>query len=314
MSIKIFFATDIHGSNVCFRKFLNALPIYGADVAILLGDLTGKVMVPVVEGPKGRWQTNLIGNNIVVESPEELARVKQTVENAGYYWVNQTMEEFVDTSADKAKTDALFKRLVLQRLNEWVELANERMAAESHRHRSLYMAAGNDDWSEVDAILNDAGVIQACDMRVVPIDGHEMVTCSWSNPTPWHTPRELPEDELEAMLDGLCAQVHDYEKAIFNFHVPPYGYSLDRCPKLDENLVMAADETIHAGSLGARRMIEKYKPLLGLHGHIHESRSAQRAGRTLMVNPGSEYSEGILRGVVLVLDEGKVKDYAFTAG
>jgi hypothetical protein len=108
--------------------------------------------------------------------------------------------------------------------------------------------------------------------------------------------------------------VKNYETSIFNFHVPPHGYSLDLCPKLDENLTMAADEKIHAGSLGAKRAIEKFQPLLGLHGHIHESRGAQKAGRTLLINPGSEYSEGILKGVILMLDKKKVKDYVFTSG
>jgi hypothetical protein len=63
-----------------------------------------------------------------------------------------------------------------------------------------------------------------------------------------------------------------------------------------------------------RKAIEKFQPLLGLHGHIHESRSAEKIGRTLCVNPGSEYGEGVMRGVVIELEENKVKDYAFTQG
>jgi Icc-related predicted phosphoesterase len=149
---------------------------------------------------------------------------------------------------------------------------------------------------------------------VVEFEGHEMVTSSASNPTPWDTPREMPEDDLEVHLQGLCELVKDYETAIFNFHVPPHGYSLDLCPKLDDTLTMSAEEKIHAGSIGAKKMVEKYQPLLGLFGHIHESRGAQKAGRTLMINPGSEYSEGILKGVIIMLDKKKVKDYVFTSG
>ncbi len=145
-----------------------------------------------------------------------------------------------------------------------------------------------------------------------------MLSSSRSNPTPWDTPREYPEDELATYLEGLCRRFSDspkdYENVIFNFHVPPYGYSLDLCPKLDANMRMAAEEKIHAGSVGAKQVIEKYQPLLGLHGHIHESRGAQKAGRTLMINPGSEYSEGILKGVVVMLEKKKVKDYLFTSG
>ena len=164
------------------------------------------------------------------------------------------------------------------------------------------------------AMIESARNVHPCDDRLVDFDGHQMITTSHSNPTPWDTPRELPEEELLARLEPLCQKVTDYEHAIFNFHVPPHGYALDLAPKLDENLVMAAEEKIHAGSTSVKYLIEKYQPLLGLHGHIHESRGAQKAGRTLLLNPGSEYSEGILKGVVIMFNKGKVKDYVFTSG
>ncbi len=163
-------------------------------------------------------------------------------------------------------------------------------------------------------MIDAAKLIHPCDRRVVEWEGHEMVTSSASNPTPWDTPREMSEEDLEVHLEGLCELVKNYETAIFNFHVPPHGYSLDLCPKLDEELTMSAEEKIHAGSVGAKNMVLKYQPLLGLFGHIHESRGAQKAGRTLMINPGSEYSEGILKGVLIMLDKKKVKDYVFTSG
>jgi Icc-related predicted phosphoesterase len=309
--LKLFFVTDVHGSNVCYRKFLNALPIYGVDIAIMLGDLTGKVLVPLVEKSSSTWECTLMGQHFDIETKEELDKIKKTVENAGYYWVHQTRDEFDATKADPAKIDALFKSLVFKRVEEWLELADERLEGKPYK---MYMAPGNDDWFVIDDMIDKAKLVHPCDNRVIEFDGHEMVTSSWSNPTPWQTPRELPEDELEVKLDALCKQVKNYESAIFNFHVPPHGYSLDLCPKLDENLTMAAEEKIHAGSIGAKHMVEKYQPLLGLFGHIHESRGAQKAGRTLMINPGSEYSEGILKGVIVMLDKKKIKDYVFTSG
>src|SRR5512136_2428452 len=116
------------------------------------------------------------------------------------------------------------------------------------------------------------------------------------------------------MLEALVAQVKNLPNAIFNFHAPPYGYALDLAPELTADLVQAADRKIHVGSRAVARMLEKYHPLLGLHGHIHESRSIQKLGRTTIVNPGSEYSEGILKGVVLILQNGKLSDYVFTSG
>ena len=309
--IKLFFVTDIHGSNVCFRKFLNALPIYGVDVAVLLGDLTGKVLVPLVEKTSSSWECTLMGQHVAIDTEDELGKIKKTIENAGYYWVHQTRDEFEAMRSDPARIDALFKELVLKRVQEWLDLADERLAGKPFQ---MYMAPGNDDWFVIDDMIDAATLIKPCDMRVVEIDKHEMITCSWSNPTPWDTPREGSEAELEAKLEGLCGLVKNHETAIYNFHVPPHGYSLDLCPKLDENLTMAAEEKIHAGSVGAKKVVEKYQPLLGLHGHIHESRGAQKAGRTLLINPGSEYSEGILKGVLIMLDKKKIKDYVFTSG
>ncbi len=194
-------------------------------------------------------------------------------------------------------------------------MADERLAG---KKTIVYICPGNDDWWEIDDMIAQSNSLRPCDDMVVEFAGYTMVSSSRSNPTPWDTPREGPEDELAEYLDGLCRKIgtspKDFENAIFNFHVPPYGYSLDLCPKLDANMRMAAEEKIHAGSVGAKQVIEKYQPLLGLHGHIHESRGAQKAGRTLMINPGSEYSEGILKGVVVMLDKKKIKDYIFTSG
>jgi uncharacterized protein len=313
--LKLFYVTDIHGSNVCYRKFLNALPIYGVDVAVLNGDLLGKVLIPLVEKAGGVRECHLMGQYTAMNTPEEMAAVKKTIENAGYYWVEQTHEEYGAMKDDPAAIDALFKKRAIERIEEWLSLADERLAG---KNTDVYICPGNDDWWEIDGMIERSKSLLPCDDRVVKFGDFEMLSCSRSNPTPWDTPREFPEDELATYLEQLCLKVgsssKDFENVIFNFHVPPYGYSLDLCPKLDANMRMAAEEKIHAGSVGAKQVIEKYQPLLGLHGHIHESRGAQKSGRTLMINPGSEYSEGILKGVVVMLEKKKVKDYVFTSG
>jgi Icc-related predicted phosphoesterase len=309
--IKIFFVTDIHGSNVCYRKFLNALKAYKVDVGILLGDLTGKVLVPLVERAGGGWETTLMGTHTEVNAAEELAELKKTIEMLGYYWVHQTPDEFRTYRDDSGKVDVLFKQLMLARLKEWIALADERLAGTSFK---VYMAPGNDDHLEVDQVIEDSAAIVNCNNRNVMVGNHEMITFSWTNPTPWNTPREKPDEELEPMLEELVAKVQDKKNAIFNFHAPPYGFALDLAPELTKDLIQAADRKIHVGSRAVAKMIEDYQPLLGLHGHIHESRGVQRIRRTTIINPGSEYSEGILKGVVVVLEKGKVKDYVFTSG
>jgi len=309
--IRIFFVTDIHGSNLCYRKYLNALKVYNVDVGILLGDLTGKVLVPLVEKAGGGWETTLMGTHTDINTQEELEKLKKTIELMGYYWVHQTPEEYQEYKGDPKKVDTLFKQLMLTRLKEWIALADERLAGTSYK---VYMAPGNDDHFEVDEVIEDSVAIVNCNEKNVPVGDHEMITFCWANPTPWNTPREKDDEDLEPMLEKLCALVKDPSNAIFNFHAPPWGYSLDLAPELDENLVQAADTKIHVGSKAVAKMINKYQPLIGLHGHIHESRGAQKAKRTLLINPGSEYSEGILKGVIVVLEKNKVKDYVFTSG
>jgi len=309
--IKIFFVTDIHGSNVCYRKFLNALKAYKVDVGILLGDLTGKVLVPLVERAGGGWETTLMGTHTEVNTAEELADLKKTIEMLGYYWVHQTPDEFRTHRDDSGKVDVLFKQLMLARLKEWIALADERLADTSFK---VYMAPGNDDHLEVDQVIEDSAAIVNCNNRNVMVGNHEMITFAWTNPTPWNTPREKPDEELEPMLEELVAKVQDKKNAIFNFHAPPYGFALDLAPELTKDLIQAADRKIHVGSRAVAKMIEGHQPLLGLHGHIHESRGVQKIRRTTIINPGSEYSEGILKGVVVVLEKDKVKDYVFTSG
>jgi uncharacterized protein len=310
-SIRIFFVTDIHGSNTCFRKFLNALKAYNVDVGILLGDLTGKVLIPLIEKPEGGWETTLMGTHTEVANQAELDKLKKTIEMMGYYWVHQTCDEFHEYKQDPVKVDTLFKQLMIQRLREWILLADERLEGSTYK---VYMAPGNDDHFEVDQVIEDCNAIVNCNNRNVPVGDHEMITFAWTNPTPWNTPREKPDEELEPMLEELIAQVKDKSDAIFNFHVPPYGFALDLAPELNKDLVQAADRKIHVGSRAVANMIQKYQPLIGLHGHIHESRGAQKIKRTLIINPGSEYSEGILKGAVITLEKGKVKDYVFTSG
>jgi len=309
--IKIFFVTDIHGSNTCYRKYLNALKAYNVDVGILLGDLTGKVLVPIVEKAGGGWHTTLMGQYTEVPDRDELEKLKKTIELMGYYWVHQTPDEFKEFKADPKKVDKLFKDLMIARLKEWITLADERLVNTPYK---VYMAPGNDDHFEVDKIIADSRAIVNCNDKNVMVGEHEMITFAWTNPTPWDTPREKPDEQLEPMLEELVGKVKDKTSAIFNFHAPPYGFALDLAPELTKDLIQAADRKIHVGSHAVAKMIEKYQPLVGLHGHIHESRGVQRIRKTTIINPGSEYSEGILRGVVIILEKNKVKDYIFTSG
>jgi len=329
MPLKIFFVTDVHGSDAAFKKFVNALGVYGVNIGILLGDLSGKMINPIIEQPKKTYTCDFMGQHIVARTDDELAQLQKRIALTGNYYAVMTPEEMrglmaegktiegrIDAQVRKihlgaGRIDELFVQLVVERLKKWDQFMTERLKDSGIK---VFIAPGNDDPLEINQVLDSFSYAANADDRKVNVDGHEMITLSWSNPTPWDTPRECSEEELAKKIDALANQVESMEQAIFDFHVPPYGTQLDLAYKLSEDLVPSVNETVNVGSKAILEAIQKYQPLLGLHGHIHESRSVQRIGRTSCVNPGSEYSEGILRGVILTLDGGKVKNSQLTSG
>ena len=308
---RIFFASDLHGSEVCFRKFCEALDFYNCDQLILGGDLTGKLLVPI-ELRDGKATFELGGDAHTVESAE-LPEQQRRIANMGYYPVIGEPDE-LEALQDPAAYERRLLDEALERIGDWVAYAEQRLG---ERGASIYFAPGNDDEASIDGAFDGSSVFVNCEQQVVRIGDVEMVASGWSNPTPWKTPRECSEEQLEARLRSLIEQLDDPERAIFNFHVPPHGTTLDVCPELDEDFrvvtVMGNPVQTHAGSTAVRSVIEEYQPVVSLHGHIHESRNAVKLGRTFALNPGSEYGEGILLGVIVSVTPDSAS-YTFTAG
>jgi Icc-related predicted phosphoesterase len=179
---------------------------------------------------------------------------------------------------------------------------------------------GNDDPHELKQILRSSPALTETEDRLLDLgEGITMISCGWSNPTPWHTPREMDDDNLERRIEKTAAEVSNPERAIFNLHVPPARTAIDLAPALDESLkpVVKGGAVMMkpVGSEAVRRVLERYQPMLGLHGHIHESRGAIRLGRTLSINPGSEYGDGVLRGALLDLTgRNGVRSYQLPSG
>ena len=73
-------------------------------------------------------------------------------------------------------------------------------------------------------------------------------------------------------------------------------------------------EIVPVGSRAVRRAIEAFQPLISLHGHIHESRGIQRIGRTIAINPGSEYTSGRIHGALIELRRDKVRGHQLVVG
>jgi len=309
---RIYFCTDLHGSEVCFRKFLHAAEAYGADTVIMGGDCTGKMVVPFVEedgGARCTWDAGPQGLLV----GEELEKAVKEIRNVGLYPVKLTADRFREISESPEEMEKLVRDLIGERLEEWIALARTRLADSDVR---VIMTPGNDDELFIDEILEGDDFVDSPEGRVSRIGQHEMLSLSWASPTPWDTPRECSEEELAGKIDALAGQIEDMDRAIFNIHPPPYASGLDVAPELTEDGRMNRGGAVMAsvGSKAVRDAILKYQPALTLHGHIHESRAVQKLGSTVSVNPGSTYSQGALQGVVVELKKGRVKSQALVSG
>jgi Icc-related predicted phosphoesterase len=313
---KIFFATDIHGSDVCLRKFLNAGRFYGVDAVVMGGDITGKMIVPVVEESPDQYAAHLFGRRRVVDSTG-LPGLNKFIADAGFYPHPMTPDEVAELRNDPAAVDQLFCKLMTETMNRWVDMAEDRLGSTGIQ---VIFAPGNDDPMFVDDLLSGSDVVVNPDSRVVELPGgFPMISVGYSNRTPWDSPRELDEDDLRKVIDEEVAKLADPRRAIFNLHVPPKDTPIDQAMELDAEfrpVVKGGSPVITGvGSSAVRDAIATYQPMMSLHGHIHESRGEARIGKTVALNPGSEYSEGVLRGVIITLSQKKgLRGYQLVSG
>ena len=306
--VKMFFASDLHGSNVCFKKFVNSAKFYGVNVLVLGGDLTGKAVIPIAEQEDGTFVALQHGESVQIAGKDELDEFVKRQGNMGFYPAVMSEFEYQRLRVDENAQQALFKELVLERVREWASFASQKLQGTDV---PLVTVPGNDDFVEIDEILTQAPVFDFHEMQVCEFKGgYQMLYCGGSTPTPWDTEREYTEEQYVARFAELLPQVTDMSRCIFNVHVPPFGTALDACPKLDKNLKvvyeMGLPAQVHAGCQTLADIIKEHQPLLGLHGHIHEGRAKINIGKTICINPGSVYPEGILQGALVTLRNGEV--------
>lgn len=311
--LRILFATDLHAGERTFRKFLNAAPVYEADVLILGGDITGKLVTPIV-AENGGYEATRMGEYVRVGA-EGLPELRRSLQDLGFYAAEVGRDEYERMAADDEYRETVVAGLIRDQVERWMALAAERLEGSGI---PLYVTGGNDDPISIEPVLDAATYAENAESKIIDIGGgHEMASTGYGNETPWACPRDIPDSELgekiETVLDGL----EEPSRAIFNFHVPPYDTALDIAPKLDESVTPPAvvpGETAPVGSRAVLEAIERHQPMLSLHGHIHESRGIVKVGRTVCINPGSEYAEGVLRAAVVDLEDGEVANAQLVAG
>ena len=311
---KLFFATDIHGSDICWSKFLNAGKFYEADVLILGGDMTGKAVVPLIHQGGNNYRVTLLEQVFDVSGDEEVKEIIKKIRSRGYYPYVTNPDELIDLQNKPELVHEIFVSQVLRVVQQWMDLADKKLDGTGMK---VYCCPGNDDMNEVDAVIRASRCVVLAEGQVTPLDGvHEMIASGWSNRTPWDTHREEDEDQLKLRYEAMIHQVKDPGNAVYNIHVPPYRSGLDEAPELDKDLrpVLAGQSLQPVGSTALREAIQTHQPLVSLHGHIHEGRGATRIGKTLCINPGSMYEQGTLLGAIVKLGKNKVENYVLTTG
>lgn len=312
--MKLFFATDVHGSEICWKKFISAAKFYEVDTLILGGDMTGKAIVPIIAQGGERYKVTLLEQESILEGKEAVDKMAATIQNRGYYPYVTTPDEVQEISSTPGRSDALFLDQVLATVQRWMDYADAKLAGTGIR---CYVCPGNDDVFEIDAVIAASKTVRSVEGQVIPLDEHhEMISSGWTNPTPWDTHREESDEALLTRIEAVIAQASNPSNAVFNLHAPPYGSGLDEAPELTKDMrpAYAGRSLVPVGSKSVLKVIEKYEPLLGLHGHIHEGKGTRKFKKTLCINPGSMYEQGVLHGAVVELKPNKVGNYVLTTG
>jgi len=312
--MKIFFATDVHGSEICWKKFMSAAKFYEADVLILGGDMTGKAIVPIVAQGDGKYKVTLLDQETILNSKEEVDQMVSTIKNRGYYPYVTNPDEVAEISNMPGRSDELFLKEALNTMQRWMEYADAKLEGTNMR---CFVCPGNDDMFEIDDVIKQAKHVELTEGKIVQLDEHhEMINCGWTTPTPWKTEREESEDQLRQRIQVMIDQLKDVKNSVFQIHNPPYGSGLDEAPELTKDMrpAFAGRSLVPVGSHAVLELIEKYQPLLTLHGHIHEGKGTRIYKRTLCINPGSMYEQGMLHGAVVELKPNKIGTYILTTG
>jgi uncharacterized protein len=312
--LTLLFVTDLHGSEYTFGKLLRALEIWEPDVFVAGGDVAGKGMLPMLregDGVRAQW----MGTEDVF-SGEALVGLRAKALQLGFYPYETDPGELEHMREDPELADQVFQRLMYERWEDWLGRLEERCA---QLRMPAFVIAGNDDpWDLDEVTFQEREWVKGADGRVLPLaEDWTLISCGLANETPWRCPRDVPEEELAGRLAALADEAGDMESVIANIHVPPYGSALDIAPRLDTSMYpprVIAGETAAVGSTAVQEFLQARQPMLTLHGHIHESPGAVRIGRTQAINPGSEYAEGMLRGVLVTIERARVVGHQFVAG
>ncbi|BDC18437.1 metallophosphoesterase [Acidianus sp. HS-5] len=283
--IKLMFVTDLHGSEIAYRKALNAAKMYNVDYLIIGGDVTSK-NIAFIERIDDKYYIN--GNEVDIKTVYEEAK------KYGYYVHVACKEEIRKIEESKEYYESVKKTLVEKQIDNWIKIAEEKLTGS---HIKIFWSYGNDDPLYLDEIfskynIRDEGIFELEEGRANFL---YLISYGYVNPTPFKSYREELDSTIYIKGEDYLKKIDDPTRVILNFHAPPYNTKLDIA-------IVNGKKREHVGSRGVRDLIERYKPLLGLHGHIVESPATDKIKNTIIVNPGSLAHEGTLKYSVIVIE------------
>ena len=314
--MRLFFATDIHGSETCWRKFLNPAPHYDADVVDprRRHDRQGA-------RADHRRRRRALARDAAREPRGARGRGRGPGVRAGGHPPRLLPVPHDARRGPRARR----RRAALARAVRGAH-AQDRRALDGARRREAprqghpcFVCPGNDDQLEVDDVIRQAKYVRLAEGEVVDVDGgFQLASTGWANRTPWDTYREEDEPDLARRIAAVDRPAHRRARADdLQPALPPVRHRPRRRPGADRRDGPAQRGPFDdpRGLDGGAEAIESLQPALSLHGHIHEARGSTRLGRTLCINPGSSYEQGQLLGAVVDVDgKKKVKRFVLTSG
>jgi uncharacterized protein len=267
-----------------------------------------------IRSDNGSLSAKVRGEMVTVPRAEE-DRLRAEINRLGFYSVITDAKEVERLENDPPYLISAFERAIIEQIEDWCRLADERLAPKVR----CIITPGNDDPKAIDSVLKSDPRIESPEAELCELGPVLLASCGDVTPTPWNTEREYSEEELGRRLEAILDPAPPGSKVVVNFHCPPYGSGLDFAAELDDTLRPVIrggrPSIIPVGSKAVREVIKKYGPVVGLHGHIHESRAAQKIGSAMCLNPGSDYSADVLRGAIVdFADDGSYIDFLFTTG
>ena len=301
---RLFYATDLQGSEHCWNKFLMAGEIHRADTLILGGTLLAQGVHCLVKSRGSTWSSRLGRRVLEARTRHELEQLENHVRNRGLYPYRTTEQERLQLEKSPQLFKTVYQRLAVQTLTRWISQARELCRQAGRR---VYLTPHSIAPVLPGTLEGDCnGDIVWAQQGVFQLDpDHQLLSHACTHHTPFDCAEAAEDDTLISSLDTLVRQLDDVYNAVFSFHAPPHDSGLDHAPEPGR-----AASLFPIGSRAVRWVIETHQPLLSLHGMVPvPGRRFARIGRTLCVNPGSFCSDSVLSGMLFVLDRTGIRSF-----